>query len=92
MSAPNVPRNPSEVAARRAHEETRQEAVDAYETYLISRSRGVESAIRPAWQCWQHAQRKYLLTCHPSKWAAPGDAENPGAAPERGLEGTRKTR
>lgn len=76
------PTNPESVAARREHDTLMAEAVIAYESYLISRSRGVRSAVEPAHVVWMRAHHKYLLTCHPSEWAAPGDAENPGAAPE----------
>lgn len=79
---PDRPTNLEAVRARHAQERLMLAAVDSYQTYLISRSSGVESAIRPAWQCWQIAQRRYLTTCNSSKWAAPGSAESLGAAQE----------
>ncbi len=77
-----LPSNLDTIRARQEQERLRLAAVDAYGTYLISMSRGVPSAVEPALACWRSAERRYLLTCHPSRWAVPGDAENPGAARE----------
>lgn len=82
MPAPDLPINLDTIRARQEQERLRLAAESAYQTYLISRSRGVAAAVEPALACWRSAEQRYLLTCHTSKGAAPGDAESLGAARE----------
>ena len=83
MSAPDfLPTNPNDLAARREHDALRIKALTAYEGFLISRARGIRSAVEPARMCWERAQKQYLLTCPPMERAASGSPESPGAAPE----------
>ncbi len=81
----DLPTNMGTIRPRQEQDRLRLAARDAYVIYLISRSRGVLSAVEPALACWRSAEERYLLTCHASKGAAPGDAENLGSAPEAGV-------
>ena len=80
MPALEGPINMGTVRARQAQDRMRMAAMDAYEAYLISRSRGVRSAIQPAWGCWRRAEQMYLATCNPTSWTAPGKPETLRAA------------
>lgn len=78
----DLPTNLDSIRARQEQERLRLDAEAAYQTYLISRSAGVAAAVDPALACWRSAEQRYLLTCHATERAAPGDAESLGAARE----------
>jgi len=78
MPAPDAPINMDTVRARQAQDRLRMAAMDSYEAYLISRSRGVRSAIQPAWSCWRRSEQHYLETCNRTAWGAPGEPADRG--------------